>query len=278
MYTFLNERSVFRIYGEDRIKFLQGLLTNDVTKISFDQSIYACMLTPQGKYFADFFLIKRAEEVLFDIPKLRQDEILKKLNIYKLRSNVAISLCDAYKVVAFMQEQVDINLSSSIVFKDPRLDKLGMRGFVHVDDLKDLMQNFIEDKNSYDNIRIDNFIAEGEKDLIPEKSFLAEYGLDRLNAVDYAKGCYVGQELVARTHYLGEVRKQIVQVLAKHKLPAVGTEIYAGEQKLGIICSSIENRGLALIRTEDVKKLDAGAKVTVADIEIELIFREIVND
>ncbi len=278
MYTFLNERSVFRIYGEDRIKFLQGLLTNDVTKISFDQSIYACMLTPQGKYFADFFLIKRAEEVLFDIPKLRQDEILKKLNIYKLRSNVAISLCDAYKVVAFMQEQADINLSSSIVFKDPRLDKLGMRGFVHVDDLKDLMQNFIEDKNSYDNIRIDNFIAEGEKDLIPEKSFLAEYGLDRLNAVDYAKGCYVGQELVARTHYLGEVRKQIVQVLAKHELPAVGTEIYAGEQKLGIICSSIENRGLALIRTEDVKKLDAGAKITVADIEIELIFREIVND
>jgi folate-binding protein YgfZ len=276
MYTFLNERSVFRISGEDRVKFLQGLLSNDITKISPDNSIYACMLTPQGKYFADFFLISRGDEILFDILKLRQSEILKKLNMYKLRSAVTINEAPHYQVISLATSE-KVNLQSSIVFKDPRSDKLGMRGFINENDFKFLSDNFIEDENSYDNIRIDNFIAEGDKDLIPEKSFLAEYGLDNLNAIDYSKGCYVGQELVARTHYLGQVRKQIVQVHAKHNLPALGTEIHAGQQKLGIICSSRANKGLALVRTEDVLKLDSDAKITANDLDLELIFKEKTN-
>ena len=196
--------------------------------------------------------------------------------MYKLRSAVTINEAPHYQVISLATSE-KVNLQSSIVFKDPRSDKLGMRGFINENDFKFLSDNFIEDENSYDNIRIDNFIAEGDKDLIPEKSFLAEYGLDNLNAIDYSKGCYVGQELVARTHYLGQVRKQIVQVHAKHNLPALGTEIHAGQQKLGIICSSRANKGLALVRTEDVLKLDSDAKITANDLDLELIFKEKTN-
>ena len=122
--------------------------------------------------------------------------------------------------------------------------------------------------------RIEHFIAEGEKDLVAGPSFPLEYGLDNLNAIDYKKGCYVGQELVARTHYLGEIRKQIVQVTSNDKLPLLGTVIYAGEQKLGIICSSLKNKGLALIRTENVVNLDPTTKITADGQEIKLKFKE----
>lgn len=278
MYTLLNNRSIYRIAGEDRVKFLQGLLSNDITKINNNNPIYACMLTAQGKYFADFFLICKEEEILFDIPSLRQNEILKKLNMYKLRSAVTISKCLDYQPIAILEEKIIDNLNKSVIFKDPRSDELGMRGFIHNEDIASLLHAFVEDKKAYDKLRIDNFIPEGDKDLIPEKSFLAEYGLDSLNAIDYNKGCYVGQELVARTHYLGQVRKQIVKAKAKNNLPALGTEIYAGEQKLGIVCSSVDNKGLALIRTEDVMELSPETKIIAGDLEIELIFKEKIND
>lgn len=277
MYNFLNERAIFRIIGEDRVKFFQGLLSNDVTKLSPNNPLYACMLTPQGKYFADFFLVDNHQEILFDIPALRQDEILKKLNIYKLRSSISISKCQDYKVVSFIKEK-EMCLNKSFIFNDPRSVKLGKRGFIHEEAIAGLITSFIEDKNAYDDIRIENFVADGDRDLIPEKSFLLEYGLDDLNAIDYNKGCYVGQELVARTHYIGEVRKQVVQVRARDDLPALGTEIYAGEQKIGIICSSIARKGLALIRTENVINLEGKAKFIAGNVEIELIFKEKVND
>lgn len=268
-YTLLTERSITRISGEDRFKFLQGLLSNDVNKLTPNEGIYACMLTPQGKYFADFFLYLDGESILLDIPAIRQEDILKKLNIYKLRSAVTIAPCSEYQVVSFLSE-----LKAPEVFIDPRSKNLGMRGFIHESNLAELTKDMQNDQDAYDLARINNFIAEGEKDLIFEKSFLLEYGLDQLNAIDYNKGCYVGQELVARTHHRGVIRKQIVQVESQNKLPESGTEIYADEKKLGVICSSVNNKGLALIRTEDTINLDPKVKITANNQEIKLQFKE----
>lgn len=268
-YTLLKNRSIIRISGEDRFKFLQGLLSNDVNKLTPNEGLYACMLTPQGKYFADFFLYLDGENILLDIPSLRQEEILTKLNIYKLRSTVTIAPCPEYKVISFLSE-----LKAPGVFIDPRHEALGMRGFIHESKLQQLTKDMQNDQDVYDLARIDNFIAEGEKDLIFEKSFLLEYGLDNLNAIDYDKGCYVGQELVARTHHRGTIRKQIVQVESKNKLPESGTEIHARGKKIGVICSSINNKGLALIRTEDTINLDHAVKITVGNQEIKLKFKE----
>ena len=273
MYTILNERVVVQVSGEDRLKYLQGLITNDINKLKFEQAIYACMLTPQGKYFADFFLTTDQDTILLDIPAVRKEEILKKLNIYKLRSLVKIVESEEYKVVVFINEHITSS-NQSVIFADPRLANFVLRGFIHSADFKELTHGLEQNENAYDSLRVDNFVAEGEKDLIPEQSFLLEYGLGELNAIDYKKGCYVGQELVARTYYRGVVRKQIVQVYSSGILPERGTNIYINKQKIGIICSSVANRGLALIKTEEVIDLNPQIKITAADQEIQLKFKE----
>lgn len=259
-YTWLKNRAVVKVVGVDSFKFLQGILTNDVNKLLKDQTIYACLLTPQGKYFADFFLYKVEDGILIDLSALRKEEILKKLNTYKLRSDVNFIDMPEYKVVSTFSAPFE-----GMSFKDPRSDALGLRGFVIEDDL--------EESDEYDLARIANFIPEGDKDLIPEQSFLLEYGFDDLNAIDYKKGCYVGQELIARTHYRGEIRKEIVQIQSVDKLPALGTMIYRDEKKLGIVCSSVGSLGLALIRSEDVKSLSENEKITADGKEVKLIFR-----
>jgi tRNA-modifying protein YgfZ len=274
MYILLKERSVFKITGEDRVKFLQGLLSNDITKITDNTPIYACMLTPQGKYFADFFLITRGQEIIFDIPTPSAEEIINKLNLYKLRSKINISKSTDYNVVSIINEKIDNHLNHSIIYTDPRSVILGYRCYIHTNDMDKLKNNLLQSINEYDKIRIDNFIPEGHKDLIPNKSFPFEYELDSLNAIDYNKGCYVGQELVARTYYRGQIRKKIVQIRANEKLPSLGTEIFLDNQKIGIVCSSIENIGLALVKTEATLEHNRENKITADNLAIELIFKE----
>jgi tRNA-modifying protein YgfZ len=270
MYTILNDRSIVRISGEDRFKFLQGLISNDVNKLNEDNALYACMLTPQGKYFADFFLKSDADSILLDLPALRKEEILKKLNMYKLRSAVSLMECPEYKIIYFKNEFKKLS-NRSFIFSDPRSKSLGLRGIIHQDDFDDLTKDLENNQDIYDLDRIENFIAEGEKDLIAAQSFLLEYGFDQLNAIDYKKGCYVGQELVARTHYRGAIRKQVVQVDSVNNLPALNTPIYVNDHKVGIICSSINNRGLALVRTQDI--VDA-VKITTEGQEIQIKFKK----
>lgn len=274
-YSILNERSIIKIAGEDRFKFLQGLITNDVYKLNHDKAIYACLLTPQGKYFADFFIYSEQDYFLVDIPAVRKDKILGKLNLYKLRSALTIASCAEYRVIFF---SLAPQTNNHIIFADPRSQEIGFRGFILESELANITNNLEYNQHAYDLARINNFIAEGEKDLIPENSFILEYGLDKLNTVDFKKGCYVGQELVTRTHHRGVIRKQIVRVESDGNLPKLGAIIYTGEKKLGILCSSVYNKGLALIRTEDVMSLNESAEIFVENQKIKLIFQGSPND
>lgn len=276
-YTLLIERSIVRIEGDDRFKFLQGLLTNDVNKLRDEEVIYSCMLTPQGKYFADFFLHADNDSILLDVPTLRQEEIINKLNIYKLRSAITLTPCPEYRVMYLSSVQgISFN---SIIFNDPRSKELGIRAFIRDVDVEEITKNITCDNNAYDLARINNFIAEGEKDLVSGQSFILEYGLDKLNAVDYRKGCYVGQELVARTHHRGVIRKEIA--IAEGEVDDMfdfGSEIYCEDKKIGVVCSSVLNKFLALVRTEDARNLDASAEVLVGGKKVKLIFQEEKND
>lgn len=266
MYTILNDRAVILISGPDKSKFLQGMLTNNINKLEQDNAIYACMLTPQGKYFADFFLKNYQDNILADIPSARKEEIINKLKIYKLRSNVDISINSDFQVVSTFAKE----LKKGIAFLDPRSEKMGWRCYIKQNELEISKS----DDNAYDLVRINNLIAEGDKDLIPDKSFIQEYGFDNLNAIDYQKGCYVGQELISRTHYSGVIRKKIFYIKSDETLPMLGTEIYAGEIKLGIICSSIDNEGLALIKYEELLKLDSQIDLIADNIKINVIQKE----
>ena len=220
---------------------MQALITNDVKKIANNESCYSLILTPQGKYLFDFFLYKiNQEEFLIDCNLGKVSELISKLELYKLRSKVNITnLSDTFMVV-FGEE------GEGYKFIDPRSASLGMRSIIKNDN-----RPIFEDNYHTHRMGLNTIIPEGELDLEQNKSFPLEWGLELLNAISFDKGCYVGQEVIARTKYRGVVRKQPMKVTASVDLPPKDTEIYAGESKIGVMASSFGKVGIALIRVED---------------------------
>lgn len=252
--TQLPQRGILEIQGEDRASFLQGLITNDIHLVSSEHSIYACLLTPQGRYLYDFFIVEEEGSYLLETEASRLNDLLKKLNLYKLRSKVQLNLRSDLKVYAFWGEGVALGLdlreemghTTASFFMDPRLLSLGARAI-----LSSEPSNFQSaTPNDYDLHRLVLGVPEGGKDLIPEKSILLESGLDELNAISWTKGCYMGQELTARTKFRGLVRKRLLPVLIPEGSPKEGAEIFLNEQSVGEMRSHNNNHGLALLRLE----------------------------
>lgn len=234
-------RGIIKVNGEDSLNYLQALITNDAKKIANNESCYSLILTPQGKYLFDFFLYKiNQEEYLIDCNLDRVLELISKLELYKLRSKVSITNLSNELMVVFGEEK------EGYVFKDPRSENMGFRSIVKNDD-----RPVFEDNYHAHRMNLKTIIPEGELDLEQNKSFPLEWGLELLNAISFDKGCYVGQEVIARTKYRGVVRKQPMKVTAAVDLPAKDTEIYAGESKIGVMASSFGKVGIALIRVED---------------------------
>jgi hypothetical protein len=288
-------RSLIAIKGEDGKIFLQGLLTNDVNSLREENLLYSLMLNSQGRFLYDFFIFEKNEIIYLECLDFRRDEIIKKLNFYKLRSKVEISKNDDFEI-GFLSVELDsakINqklakkISDNIfIFCDPRNEKM-LKRIYFKKDLKPEVEEFfkselsncelcdgeLQNQNSkfndiffieqdnpyYDFSRISLKIAESEKDLTLEKSLILEYGFDQLNAISYQKGCYVGQELTARTHYLGEIRKKIFHI----KIPnlteiAKNSEIFCDEKVAGEILSSVfyQNQLHALAIIKNHQDLD----------------------
>ncbi len=218
----LSDRAIIEISGSDRKKFLQGLITNDINKTSENNLIYACMLNAQGRFLYDFFIFEQSEKLLLDCYAPRRDEILQKFGFYKLRSQVTIKKNDELKVFSTLKKSQ---------FNDPRNNALGFRLYAKEETATDTI-------NSYHFIRITNKIPESEYDLTYEKSFIAEFNFDNLNAIDYNKGCYVGQEPTARIHHLGEVRKEIIYLKLPQQLEK-NSEITCEDGKPALVLSSV---------------------------------------
>ncbi len=260
--TTLKDRSILEISGVDRVSFLQGLVSNDVTKASPTQLIYAAMLNATGRFLYDFFIFDDGEKLLLDCLSSRRDEIFKKLNFYKLKSQVKLEKNDVMKIYFSDKKISDENIFQ---FDDPRLKNFGVRIYAEKLD----KSTASEDSTKYNFHRITKKIAEGEQDLTYEKSIIAEFNFDDLNAVDYKKGCYIGQELTARTHYMGQVRKKVfhikinplspsrnVNTEANNDNPAKkGDEISCAGKNLGVVLSSVfyenEFHALALLKIDE---------------------------
>jgi folate-binding protein YgfZ len=246
-----SQRSLIEISGSDRNKFLQGLITNDITKLESQDLIYTAMLNAQGRFLYDFFIFSDGDKLFLDCAKNRKDEIIKKFSLYKLRSDVKISEnTDLLAGQYFGNEKV-----CEKQFIDPRHTQIGFRIYFP----KNESEKFsFGDENFYNFKRISNKIAESELDLTYEKSIILEFGFEELNAVDYKKGCYVGQELISRTHYSGEIRKKIFYLTFPQtdKLER-GLEVFLNQEKIGKILSSVffdgQTHALALLRaTENI--------------------------
>lgn len=236
----LENRAVIEVTGPQNKQFLQGLITNDVSKIAEGAFIYALMLTPQGRFLYDFFITEQGGRLLIDCQKSKVEEIIKKLNMYKLRAQVAVTPTELQVYAAFSQIDPEF-------YADPRNARMGFRSLRST-----LFASQPALFQHYEMKRIELLIPDADKDFIPERSFPLEYGANELNAIDYQKGCYVGQELTARTQHRGTVRKKLCKLEFTEAAPEKGSEInsHAGH-KVGIVLGSLGTVGLGLINMED---------------------------
>jgi folate-binding protein YgfZ len=278
--SLLPDRVVCRIGGEDAHDFLQNLLTNNLERVSPTQGIYTLLQTPQGKYLFDFFVIEQEGHYLIDCDRDAAPELLKRLMFYKLRADVTLaSLGNDWTVGAVWDTetsgeagQVEM-FHDGRLFNDPRLERLGQRFMVPAASADAaLATGEVSSPEDYDAHRI-ALAVPGAQDLIADKTFPMEANLDLLNAIDFQKGCFVGQEVTSRTHRKGQVRKRIVGVTASADLPTSHTAVMAGERQAGELLSSSGAQGLALLRLD---RLDS--PLTAGEIAIQASLPEWLSD
>jgi folate-binding protein YgfZ len=258
MFLLARDRALISVSGADRIAFLQGLVSNDVAKVSAGRALYAAFLTAQGKYLHDIFIAAIGERLLIECEAPRRPDLVRRLSLYKLRSQVALSEEHGLSVGLYFGEgalgalglpetsgQARVE-QSGVVFVDPRLAALGARAYLSGAGLPTETATTAD----YDRLRISLGVPDGSRDLPVEKAILLENGFDELNAIDWDKGCYMGQELTARTRYRGLVRKRLMPVTIEGPAPAFGAPLLLGEKEAGEMRSANGELGLALIRLE----------------------------
>lgn len=262
----LPHRALLSVSGEDRLGFLQGLISNDVMRIAADRAIWAAFLTPQGKFLHDLFLAARGDELLVEVEADRLDEFRKKLTMFKLRSKVTIAPVEDLSVFATLGGGATIGLANDagaaksfgggVALVDPRLARAGLRLYLP-DDQPLLGAGFAEGSfQTWDQHRIRLGLPDGSRDLTVEKAILLENGFDELKGVDFQKGCYLGQELTARTKYRGLVRKRLMPVRMDGAAPAPGSPIMLDGAEAGEMRSSAGDVGLAMIRLEHFRNAE----------------------
>lgn len=259
-FTLLPHRGVIAVGGEDRASFLQGLISNDTSKVAPGQAIWAALLTPQGRFLNDMFVADGDNgTLLLETERERAPALARKLTLYKLRSKVTVEdRGAAMEVAVAFGPAVEklVPLDGATGFVDPRLPALGVRVLAPVGQAAALLVArgaARADLEAYEKLRLSLGVPDGSRDLLPEKALLLESGFDELNGVDWNKGCYMGQELTARTKYRGLVRKRLFPVKVDGPLPAFGAPIERDGQEVGEIRSGAGDRALALLRLEAVR-------------------------
>ena len=249
------ERRIVGLEGADVLPFLQGLVTNDVLSLARGRGlVWAGLLTPQGKYLADFFVGNLGGDgcgdgggtaglgIFLDLPEFLADGVLRRLTMYRLRADVRFVACDTGVVRG-------LGAAPEGALADPRHPALGWRFYGAGQ----------EAPVDWDAIRVEALVPESGIELVPEESYPLELGFERLHGVDFRKGCYVGQEVTARMKHKTELRKGLVRVALEGVVP-VGTPvtsggpiasagpIASGGKEAGVVYTQSGGRALAWLR------------------------------
>jgi len=230
----MTQRTILRISGPDAIDFLQGLVTNDVNKVD-DGLVYAALLTPQGKFISDFFVWPDADGILLDVAASHGAPLAQRLTMYRLRAQVEIEEIDAV-----VRRGTGPRPDGAL--EDPRHSALGWR---------QIAKTPVEDGTDWDALRVAHIIPETGIELTPD-TYILEAGFERLNGVDFRKGCYVGQEIAARMKHKTELKKGLVQVTVDGNAP-VGTEITADGKSVGALFTQSGGLAIAHLRFDRAK-------------------------
>lgn len=267
----LADRAVFRVTGIDARKFLQGMLTNDVGKLSDGEVMHAGLLAPQGKILFELFVVAAKEDFLVEVTRDRMAELIKRLGFYRLRSKVAMREEPDIKVAAVWSGTPRLQPEGAIAYRDPRLAALGWRVLLPAATSASKLGCNDATEADYHAVRIKLGVPEGGRDYSFGDTFPHEALFDQLNGVDFNKGCYVGQELVSRMEHRGLARKRIVPVEGETELPPSGTPVTAAGVAIGTLGSSSGVSGLALIRLDRAEEaLAKGAALKAGEVSITL--------
>ena len=224
----LEDRGFIQVNGPEAKEFLQNIVTNNVEKVTPESTLFSSILTPQGKYLFDFFIIKLKDNYLIECEKKSTSEIIKLLNFYKLRSKVdLVDLNEKYTVAIISLEKFrEINNSDllkgkttkyeeNLIYIDPRSEKLGAKIISKTKDINLIIKKLnlnIVDKQKYYKESFDLGILQTEMKKLKEKIFGIENNLDELNGIDFKKGCYVGQENTSRIKLRNKLRRRVLPV------------------------------------------------------------------
>jgi hypothetical protein len=242
-------RAIVAVSGPDTDMFLQGLISNDIAKSGPGRLVYAFLLSPQGKYLFDFFIRAVEGGVELDTDQEGAEALRLKLAQYKLRSKVAVALRDDAVVVA-----LGGGANAPGALPDPRTPELGLRVTVSRIDARVLTAT--TPPAGYDALRIALGVPD-HQDFVRDQSFLLECNGEELNAVDFRKGCYVGQELTARMKHRGTARRRILRVSGGGL--ATGATILDGAREIGTLLSVAGTQGLATVRLDRWR--EAGGRI-----------------
>ncbi|WP_170368741.1 CAF17-like 4Fe-4S cluster assembly/insertion protein YgfZ [Ruegeria arenilitoris] len=244
----MSTRRILRLTGTDTDSFLQGLVTNDTRKLD-DGLVYSAILTPQGKYLADFFLKRDGASVLLDVAEGMADALIKRLNMYKLRADVRI-------------EETNLHLQRGTgpapegALPDPRHPDMGWRAYSDAPEA--------DDGTDWDAIRVRHCIPETGIELTPD-TYILEAGFEPLNGVDFKKGCYVGQEVTARMKHKTQLRKGL-RVVAIDGAAPVGSEILSAGKPAGTLFTQSNGQAIAYLRLDR-----AGDDMQAGDARLRLL-------
>jgi folate-binding protein YgfZ len=237
------DRAFVRVRGPDAIGFLDNLLTQDVARLGEAGVLYAALLTPQGKVITDMFLWadqdEREPSVLLELDPSRADDLLRRLNMYKLRAKVSVeTVADAravYDTAAFSSALADPRI--------PRCD-LGWRGVAAP------QTDLADGAGAFEAGRIGLGVPDLARDAAPEEVFAGEALLEELNGVDFQKGCFVGQENVSRMKRRATTRRKFCPIVFDGAALPFGAAITAGEAELGAVRTGLAGRAIALLRLD----------------------------
>ncbi len=250
----LPDRGVVELAGADRVAFLQGLVSNDVTEAAPGRALWAALLTPQGKWLADFFILADEGRLLLDCERADAEWLVRHLGRYRLRSVVTLADHSSSLAVHAAWDGAPVLPDGAIAAPDPRLPEAGWRV------LSDTKLAETAGPEDWDRHRLALGLPAGSRDMEREKTTLLEAGFDELGGVSWSKGCYMGQELTARTKYRGLVKRRLVPVAIAGPTPDPGTLVVARGAEVGVMRSSRDDLGLAALRVDALAQpLECGA-------------------
>jgi tRNA-modifying protein YgfZ len=274
----LPDRGVIKVVGDEARNFLHGLVSADVLELKPGAARFCALLTPQGKIIADFFVTEappaQGGGFFLDVARSLAPAAVAKLNLYRLRARLVIE--DLSEILGvFAAWGGEAKPAYGLGYADPRLSALGLRVMVapHLAAAAaaDLGVEFV-DAGAYEAHRIALGVPSGGIDFRYGDAFPHEADMDQLHGIDFAKGCYVGQEVVSRMEHRGSARTRAVPVRYEGAAPAAGSAVTAGERQLGTMGSTAGGHGLALLRLDRVADaLSSGQQLLAGGAPIRLV-------